>query len=93
MDKRRAVTEALWKTITLVYADPDDPRALHVQIPVKEATEALLTCVANVIASCPDAGERNEIVRMASPAIGKAVGAARGTSGLLLPEDGLILPH
>ena len=92
--RRQMLVEALWKTVVLFYRDPDDRSGddSNVTIPVVESSEALLTCVANIVAQHPDAATRHKIIAGATPAIGK-VASARQSKKLIIPETGFLLPN
>jgi len=93
-NRRQMLVEVLWKTIVLFYKDPEDRSGdnANVSIPAVESSEALLTCVANIVAQHPDAATRHKIIANASPAIGK-VAAARRNGRLIIPETGFLLPN
>ncbi|HDZ73704.1 MAG TPA: hypothetical protein ENH55_13245 [Aurantimonas coralicida] len=92
--RRRAVTEALWTTLTLAYRDPGDRSGQPVAIPINEAVGALLTCVVNLVAEVPDAAARGKLITLIPPLIDRGVRAARNQPGFKLqPVSGIILPN
>ena len=93
-ERRQMLVGALWKTVVLFYKDPSDHSGddANVNIPAVESCEALLTCVANIVAQHPDATTRHKIIAGATPAIGK-VAQARQSKKLIIPESGFLLPN
>lgn len=92
--RQKAVTGAIWKTMTLAYTEPGDRSGKAVPIPVREAVSALLTCVANVVMSVDSAKERQSIISAASPSLYRTVAAGRATTNLIIPPNqGIVLEN
>lgn len=87
-ERQQAVTEALWKTIQMVYTDPEDRSKLPPRIPVREAVGALLTCTAAILSRTAPL-DREKIIRDYQPLLERA---SRGQ--IIVPErDSIELPN